>query len=57
MRELFKRTVKVLGIERFMYAYPPPDGCESIGILLSDEDAEGLVRGDVVIGYRNEQND
>lgn len=47
MRSIFKKVCKVLGIEKFMYAFPPADGKETIGILISDEDAKGIKRGDI----------
>ncbi len=54
MRKLFTKTIEVLGIERFMRIIPFPEGMESIGILVSKEDSEGLERGDVIIGVKDE---
>jgi hypothetical protein len=48
MREIFVREVEVKGVETFMRAFPMP--YDTVGILLSDEDGEGLERGDVVVG-------
>ena len=55
-REFDKKTVTVLGIERFMKLLHK-GGYESIGILVSQEDGEGIKRGDVFVGAKEDSNE
>lgn len=53
LRKLFKKEdIEVLGVEKFMSILPLPDGMETVGILISDEDGKDVKRGDVIIGNK-----
>ncbi len=48
MQQLFNREAVILGYETFMTIVDQNLSGHSVGVLISDEDGEGVQRGDVM---------